>query len=606
MPTTQTVNPSIAVIGLKKELEHLERAVAANVPVLLIGPTGCLSGDTVVRVNRAKKGYKQSLKHLYNLLNGNPDNLKSVKAAMGHFDPTVPTFVRSLENGRVKLKQIGNVVYSGFKKTYTVELENGYTLRATGDHKFLTSEGWKEAGTLTPADLVMCDSVHNKGTETKTPKAMYKLVCNLWFHPHAPTVKTSKETRGFTKRCEEHRLVAEAAQNGLTYEEYIKILRTDEVRAKTLKYIDPQVYHVHHIDGNHKNNKPENLQVLTPSEHNVAHGRSKNFGQGLADPVRVKSVTYFGEEDVYDVKDVADTQNFAANGMIVHNCGKTTVVHHVAAMKGKTLVSIPLHGQIGREELIGKWLLKDGKTYWQDGVLTQAIRSNSWVLFDEINAALPEVLFILHSLLDHQKRLHLPEKDNETIEAPEDFRFFATMNPTEDYTGTKAMNMAFISRFGTVLEFNYMDYETEAEIVCANVKKYCNKEFDLDNALRLTVLGKAVRELYTDGKILYPVSTRDLVLAGKLMAFGSDLMSAFNVAVVNKLSKEEKELVARETHVVVEYVTRKETDVNALSIKDVIKNLSAIQDRHRQLEEMFTKLKAGKKGFEKMIEGIAL
>lgn len=33
------------------------------------------------------------------------------------------------------------------------------------------------------------------------------------------------------------------------------------------KFIDPKIYHIHHIDGNKKNNSENNLTVVTPEEH---------------------------------------------------------------------------------------------------------------------------------------------------------------------------------------------------------------------------------------------------------------------------------------------------------------------------------------------------
>lgn len=37
-------------------------------------------------------------------------------------------------------------------------------------------------------------------------------------------------------------------------------------------------YHVHHKDGNKLNNNPENLEILTPVEHEAVHGRKFNSG----------------------------------------------------------------------------------------------------------------------------------------------------------------------------------------------------------------------------------------------------------------------------------------------------------------------------------------
>ena len=44
------------------------------------------------------------------------------------------------------------------KETVEVELANGQLLKVTPEHKILTTEGWKEAGSLTENDQVLVQS----------------------------------------------------------------------------------------------------------------------------------------------------------------------------------------------------------------------------------------------------------------------------------------------------------------------------------------------------------------------------------------------------------------------------------------------------------------
>jgi MoxR-like ATPase len=84
---------------------------------------------------------------------------------------------------------------------------------------------------------------------------------------------------------------------------------------------------------------------------------------------------------------------------------------------------------------------------WQDGELTRALRGPAIVNLSELNAAGPEVLFALHSLLDRHKKLELP--NGEVIELRDDTFIFGTMNPTSlrDYAGTQSLNKAFADRW---------------------------------------------------------------------------------------------------------------------------------------------------------------
>ena len=113
---------------------------------------------------------------------------------------------------------------------------------------------------------------------------------------------------------------------------------------------------------------------------------------------------------------------------------------------------IPLSGEVRDVTLLGSvQLYGDGiggtESKWQDGELTRALRGPAIVNLSELNAAGPEVLFALHSLLDRHKKLELP--NGEVIELRDDTFIFGTMNPTSlrDYAGTQSLNKAFADRW---------------------------------------------------------------------------------------------------------------------------------------------------------------
>jgi hypothetical protein len=61
---------------------------------------------------------------------------------------------------------------------------------------------------------------------------------------------------------------------------------------------------------------------------------------------------------------------------------------------------------------------------WMDGVFLAALKAGDWVLLDEMNLASQSVLEGLNSVLDHRKRIFIPEL-NETFHCPPSFRIFA-------------------------------------------------------------------------------------------------------------------------------------------------------------------------------------
>ena len=132
--------------------------------------------------------------------------------------------------------------------------------------------------------------------------------------------------------------------------------------------------------------------------------------------------------------------------------GKDHDIEQLAAKLKYPYYRIPLSGEVRDVTLLGSvQLYGDGiggtDSKWQDGELTRALRGPSFVNLSELNAAGPEVLFALHSLLDRHKKLELP--NGEVIELRNDTYIFGTMNPTSlrDYAGTQTLHKAFADRW---------------------------------------------------------------------------------------------------------------------------------------------------------------
>lgn len=132
--------------------------------------------------------------------------------------------------------------------------------------------------------------------------------------------------------------------------------------------------------------------------------------------------------------------------------GKDHDIEQFAAKLKYPYYRIPLSGEVRDVTLLGSvQLYGDGKggteSRWRDGELTRALRGPAIVNLSELNAAGPEVLFALHSLLDRHKKLELP--NGEVLQLRDDTFIFGTMNPTSlrDYAGTQSLNKAFADRW---------------------------------------------------------------------------------------------------------------------------------------------------------------
>lgn len=268
---------------------------------------GCVSGETELRLNRCGKGFRIKIKDAYIRFN----NLFPEKTTRGKpylrkgWDRSKPTYSRSLVGNEIRLQEIGEIIYSGKQLVYELELENGKKLKATADHPIKTVDGYTELLKLGIGQEVLTNGKFVKLGENnsnyKTGKTIdkdgYVRLNGIYNHPNSNKYG----------RIQEHRHLM---SNHLG-----RALEAHEL--------------VHHIDGNKQNNSIENLKIVTNETHHLEHNWGKNlkvsrWGDTLvAERSKVKSITEVGIEDTYDVHMKGKHHNFVANGIVVHNTGKT-------------------------------------------------------------------------------------------------------------------------------------------------------------------------------------------------------------------------------------------------------------------------------------------
>lgn len=289
----------------------VEQTLAGQGPPHLIAEAGCgcIQGDAEITVNRGGLARTRTLADLVEKFNGGGGRYS--------WDLSIPTYVqREAQDGTVRLGLLVNAWCSGVKTTYTVTTSAGRTLRATDEHPFLTEAGWKRLD-----ELVIGDDVHVRGEQAsgqpRQPKPTYARVFRMQAHPYANGFKNGSAV------VPEHRLVAEAGINGLERDTYVAQVVSGDVGS--LIFLDPTEFAVHHLDGNSRNNHPDNLKVLTHREHHQQHadeGASNHVLYKITTE-KVMSVEVYGEEMTYDLEVADEPHNFLANGFVVHNTGKS-------------------------------------------------------------------------------------------------------------------------------------------------------------------------------------------------------------------------------------------------------------------------------------------
>lgn len=230
-------------------------------------------------------------------------------------------------------------------------------------------------------------------------------------------------------------------------------------------------------------------------------------------------------------------------------CGKTSVIGAIAAMTSMPLVRFNCDGETRVSNLRGmmKPTSQDGvlSLTFSPGDLAIAMEEGWWVLLDEIDAALPSVLFVLQPVLEEDRReLHIPEL-KKTIEAHPDFRIFATGNTIgfraaarARHAGTNPMNAAFVDRFGVVISCDYPSKDAERDRIRVNVP-----ELDFDFAEGIARVADALRK---DEKFKADFSTRRCVQWARLIHdLDNDVLRAADLAVLRKLESPTDAKVAR-------------------------------------------------------------
>lgn len=309
-------------------------------------PTGCLSGDTLIGINRGGKSWQIKLVDLVHRENGG--DIQRGHAA-SKWDPSIPTTVRTrASDGFIRLAPLRAAYSSGAKPVFLVTLEDGRSVKGTLDHRFLTPEGWATLGDLRPGRNVFVEGHRSSGTARA--KRQYRVVSGLHKHPYAGRRGVKSGRGGWSVPL--HRLVVEAHLNAVTVDDYIAALKAGMSAGYC---IDPAVWAVHHLDMNPLNNAIANLALMTHDAHRYEHSIENTNNVQINTVISaVQSIESVGVEETYDLT-LDEPHNFLANGIVVHNSGKTHTALSVFAAAGQRTLVI-----MRDRQLLEQWVEKAG------------------------------------------------------------------------------------------------------------------------------------------------------------------------------------------------------------------------------------------------------
>jgi cobaltochelatase CobS len=236
----------------------------------------------------------------------------------------------------------------------------------------------------------------------------------------------------------------------------------------------------------------------------------------------------------------------------LHGTGKSTHIEQVAARLNWPCIRINLDGHISRLDMVGKdaVVIRDNKqvTEFQEGIVPWSLQRPVALIFDELDAARPEVMFVIQRILEREGKFTLLDQ-NKVISPNPFFRLFATANTiglgnlNGLYHGTQMINQAQMDRWNIVARLNYLSVEDEVNIVVSRVPSFDNEE-GRKTVASMVAVADLTRKGFTAGDTSTLMSPRTVIFWAENFEIFRNLSTAFRLSFLNKCDEAEHSTIA--------------------------------------------------------------
>lgn len=190
-------------------------------------------------------------------------------------------------------------------------------------------------------------------------------------------------------------------------------------------------------------------------------------------------------------------------------------------------------------DLLGCHRIKNGDSTFDYAKFVDDVQKPGVILLDELSRAPLMTNNILFPCLDNRRELPLAIADSEgprSVKVHPECVFIATANIGSEYSGTQDIDAALMNRF-LPLKVGYMPKANEIAVLM----KRC--DISRDEASVIVNFANLMRQKNIEGSIAYPVSTRENIAIGEMVADGFSLIDAVDFVICNKFNGDDVKAV---------------------------------------------------------------
>jgi len=251
---------------------------------------------------------------------------------------------------------------------------------------------------------------------------------------------------------------------------------------------------------------------------------------------------------------VIDSIHSADNVLLTGEAGtgKTSMIEQLAARINQPVLRVNLNGETRIGDFLGRINViatagKGSETKWVDGILPLAMKQGMWLILDEIDMGEPNILSLLHPILEPGGRLVLKENEGEEVRPHPNFRVFGTANGVgsqtnrgDTYAGVNQMNEAFIDRWHIITMPN-LPAKVEIKVIRDRYPKLAPKF-----AKRIVAFGQAIRKGLETETIEMTFSTRRALQWASKIALYRNAQKAAEAVFLCKVTPEDRVVLERQ------------------------------------------------------------